>query len=85
VIGAVEDIDAAVHHTIQSAFLSAGQRCTCARRIFVPQGAHGERFRAPGRRYVENHRRRVRRRSAAVHGRGDLGARPRSWSTRRRG
>lgn len=44
VIGEVEDIDAAVHHTIQSAFLSAGQRCTCARRIFVPQGAFGDRF-----------------------------------------
>ncbi|CAN0619636.1 aldehyde dehydrogenase [Burkholderia multivorans] len=44
VIGEVEDIDAAVHHTIQSAFLSAGQRCTCARRIFVPQGAQGDRF-----------------------------------------
>ncbi len=44
VIGEVEDLDAAVHHTIQSAFLSAGQRCTCARRIFVPEGARGERF-----------------------------------------
>ncbi|WP_241339009.1 succinylglutamate-semialdehyde dehydrogenase, partial [Burkholderia cenocepacia] len=44
VIGEVEDVDAAVHHTIQSAFLSAGQRCTCARRIFVPQGAFGDRF-----------------------------------------
>ncbi|NIF67404.1 succinylglutamate-semialdehyde dehydrogenase, partial [Burkholderia sp. Cy-647] len=44
VIGEVADLDAAVHHTIQSAFLSAGQRCTCARRIFVPEGAHGERF-----------------------------------------
>ena len=44
VIGEVADLDAAVHHTIQSAFLSAGQRCTCARRIFVPEGADGERF-----------------------------------------
>lgn len=44
VIGEVEDLDAAVHHTIQSAYLSAGQRCTCARRIFVPHGAFGERF-----------------------------------------
>jgi succinylglutamic semialdehyde dehydrogenase len=44
VIGEVEDLDAAVHHTIQSAFLSAGQRCTCARRILVPQGAFGDRF-----------------------------------------
>jgi succinylglutamic semialdehyde dehydrogenase len=44
VIAPVEDIDAAVHHTIQSAFLSAGQRCTCARRILVPTGAYGDRF-----------------------------------------
>ncbi|WP_186065589.1 succinylglutamate-semialdehyde dehydrogenase [Burkholderia gladioli] len=50
VIGDVADLDAAVHHTIQSAFLSAGQRCTCARRIFVPEGADGERFLA---RFVE--------------------------------
>jgi succinylglutamic semialdehyde dehydrogenase len=44
VVAAVEDIDAAVHHTIQSAFLSAGQRCTCARRLFVPDDAFGDRF-----------------------------------------
>ncbi|PZR40505.1 succinylglutamate-semialdehyde dehydrogenase [Paraburkholderia fungorum] len=44
VIGPVADVDAAVHHTIQSAFLSAGQRCTCARRIFVPNDAFGDRF-----------------------------------------
>ncbi len=44
VVAQVEDIDAAVHHTIQSAFLSAGQRCTCARRLFVPDDAFGERF-----------------------------------------
>jgi succinylglutamic semialdehyde dehydrogenase len=44
VVAEVKDVDAAVHHTIQSAFLSAGQRCTCARRIFVPQGEFGERF-----------------------------------------
>src|SRR5579863_1837104 len=50
VIGPVADLDAAVHHTIQSAFLSAGQRCTCARRIFVPNDAFGERYLA---RFVE--------------------------------
>ncbi len=44
VVAEVEDLDAAVHHTIQSAFLSAGQRCTCARRILVPRGAFGDRF-----------------------------------------
>ncbi|WP_321815736.1 MULTISPECIES: succinylglutamate-semialdehyde dehydrogenase [unclassified Paraburkholderia] len=44
VVAPVEDIDAAVHHAIQSAFLSAGQRCTCARRILVPSGEFGDRF-----------------------------------------
>jgi succinylglutamic semialdehyde dehydrogenase len=44
VVAEVADLDAAVHHTIQSAFLSAGQRCTCARRILVPSDAFGERF-----------------------------------------
>ncbi|BAK76960.1 succinylglutamic semialdehyde dehydrogenase [Pseudogulbenkiania sp. NH8B] len=38
------DLDAAVHHAIQSAFLSAGQRCTCARRMLVPHGEFGDRF-----------------------------------------
>ncbi|PMX76705.1 N-succinylglutamate 5-semialdehyde dehydrogenase, partial [Pseudomonas sp. MPR-R2A3] len=27
---------------IQSAFISAGQRCTCARRLLVPEGAWGD-------------------------------------------
>jgi len=44
VVAPVEDLDAAVHHTIQSAFLSAGQRCTCARRVLVPADAFGDRF-----------------------------------------
>jgi len=44
VVAPVADLDAAVHHAIQSAFLSAGQRCTCARRILVPAGAFGDRF-----------------------------------------
>jgi succinylglutamic semialdehyde dehydrogenase len=29
-------------HIVQSAFLSAGQRCTCARRLIVMQGAEGD-------------------------------------------
>jgi succinylglutamic semialdehyde dehydrogenase len=44
IVADVDDLDAAVHHTIQSAYLSAGQRCTCARRIFVPRGSFGDRF-----------------------------------------
>lgn len=39
-----KDSAAAVFHTIQSAYLSAGQRCTCARRLLVPVGSEGDRF-----------------------------------------
>lgn len=38
------DIDAAVNITLQSAFISAGQRCTCARRLLVRRGQQGDRF-----------------------------------------
>ena len=37
-----QDVRAAVYEIIQSAFLSAGQRCTCARRLLLPKGAHGD-------------------------------------------
>lgn len=36
------DLRAAVHEIIQSAFISAGQRCTCARRLLLPVGEHGD-------------------------------------------
>jgi succinylglutamic semialdehyde dehydrogenase len=42
VVDQVADINAAVYTIIQSAFISAGQRCTCARRLLVPQGAWGD-------------------------------------------
>ncbi|MBX6420465.1 MAG: succinylglutamate-semialdehyde dehydrogenase [Nevskia sp.] len=42
VVGQVAKPLAAVHEIIQSAFLSAGQRCTCARRLLVPHGAAGD-------------------------------------------
>lgn len=38
------DVDAAAYVTIQSAFLTAGQRCTCARRLIVPAGKSGDAF-----------------------------------------
>ncbi|NVK40581.1 MAG: succinylglutamate-semialdehyde dehydrogenase [Oceanospirillaceae bacterium] len=38
------DLRAAVLTTIQSAYLSAGQRCTCARRLLVPRSARGDAF-----------------------------------------
>lgn len=42
VVEEVADLDAAVYTIIQSAFISAGQRCTCARRLLVPVGAWGD-------------------------------------------
>ncbi|MGB1972449.1 MAG: succinylglutamate-semialdehyde dehydrogenase [Vibrio toranzoniae] len=36
------DVDATVYTIIQSAFISAGQRCTCARRLYVPIGEKGD-------------------------------------------
>lgn len=36
------DIEAAVYAIIQSAFLSAGQRCTCARRLYIATGKAGD-------------------------------------------
>jgi succinylglutamic semialdehyde dehydrogenase len=35
-------IDSAVYTIIQSAFISAGQRCTCARRLLLPVGERGD-------------------------------------------
>lgn len=36
------DLDATVYTIIQSAFISAGQRCTCARRLYIPVGEKGD-------------------------------------------
>lgn len=44
IIGEVSDLKAAVHETIQSAYITSGQRCTCARRMFVPEGEQGDAF-----------------------------------------
>jgi succinylglutamic semialdehyde dehydrogenase len=44
VVWGVIDIDAAVHHTVMSAFVSAGQRCTCARRLIVEDSPQGDAF-----------------------------------------
>ncbi|WP_258405501.1 succinylglutamate-semialdehyde dehydrogenase [Shewanella sp. FJAT-52076] len=38
----VVNVDAAVHDIIQSAFISSGQRCTCARRLFIKKDANGD-------------------------------------------
>ncbi|MEH6473478.1 MAG: succinylglutamate-semialdehyde dehydrogenase [Halopseudomonas sp.] len=44
IVDRVADTKAAIHDTLQSAYITAGQRCTCARRLLVPQGAEGDRF-----------------------------------------
>ncbi|CAM4043788.1 succinylglutamate-semialdehyde dehydrogenase [Vreelandella rituensis] len=44
VIKDVPDQRAAVLTILQSAFLSGGQRCTCARRLIVPEGEVGDRL-----------------------------------------
>ncbi len=38
------DLKGALHHTLFSAFVSAGQRCTCSRRVIVPVGTEGDEF-----------------------------------------
>jgi succinylglutamic semialdehyde dehydrogenase len=49
IVGQIDAVDsaggrAALHDVVQSAWLSSGQRCTCARRLFVPRGAAGDAF-----------------------------------------
>jgi succinylglutamic semialdehyde dehydrogenase len=42
VVDEVQDMKAAILTIIQSAYISAGQRCTCARRLIVPKGSWGD-------------------------------------------
>ncbi|QYK04639.1 succinylglutamate-semialdehyde dehydrogenase [Shewanella zhangzhouensis] len=44
IIKGVSDTRAAIHDIIQSAFISSGQRCTCARRLYVAKGAEGDKL-----------------------------------------
>lgn len=44
VVEEAEDLEAAVVHTLLSAYITAGQRCTCARRLIVRRGEFGDRF-----------------------------------------
>jgi len=44
IVTQVADIKGAVYHTLQSAFITAGQRCTCARRLIIPEGPVGDEF-----------------------------------------
>jgi succinylglutamic semialdehyde dehydrogenase len=42
IVKGVNDIDAAVHDIIQSAFITSGQRCTCARKLFLANDSQGD-------------------------------------------
>jgi len=42
VIGNISDMEAAAYLIIQSAFITAGQRCTCARRLVIPNDTLGD-------------------------------------------
>jgi succinylglutamic semialdehyde dehydrogenase len=42
VVWDTRDIDAAVYHIIQSAFITSGQRCVCARRLIIPDDDFGD-------------------------------------------
>jgi succinylglutamic semialdehyde dehydrogenase len=42
IVTTVDDVKAAVHDIIQSAFITAGQRCTCARKLFLPATPAGD-------------------------------------------
>jgi succinylglutamic semialdehyde dehydrogenase len=44
IVGNLADTRAALHDVVQSAYLSSGQRCTCARRLFVKNDAAGDAF-----------------------------------------
>lgn len=44
VIDEVTDLQAAVYHTLLSTIITAGQRCTCARRVIIPDSAQGDEF-----------------------------------------
>jgi succinylglutamic semialdehyde dehydrogenase len=40
----LKDLNTAVYYTLLSTFLTAGQRCTCARRIIIPNSKEGNEF-----------------------------------------
>ena len=44
IVHEASDLNAAAYHTIQSAYITAGQRCTAARRLIVPRGDAGDAF-----------------------------------------
>jgi len=41
IVNGVSEIDGVVHDILQSAFVTTGQRCTCARRVFIEDNQQG--------------------------------------------
>lgn len=44
IIDDISNVQAAVYHTLLSSYLTAGQRCTCARRLMIPNTPKGDEF-----------------------------------------
>jgi succinylglutamic semialdehyde dehydrogenase len=44
VIDEISNLDAAVYQTILSTLITSGQRCTCARRVMIPNSHQGDEF-----------------------------------------
>ena len=44
IVGEVNDLPSAAYTTIQSAYITSGQRCSCARRLLVPDTTQGNYF-----------------------------------------
>ena len=44
VIDEVSDVNAAIYQTLLSTIITSGQRCTCARRVMIPNSHHGDEF-----------------------------------------
>jgi succinylglutamic semialdehyde dehydrogenase len=42
VVWGCSDLDAAAYTIVLSAYITAGQRCTCARRLIIPRGEEGD-------------------------------------------
>ena len=44
IVSQVSDVKGAVYHSLHSAFVTAGQRCTCARRLILPKSDIADEF-----------------------------------------
>lgn len=44
IVDNIQNYSAAVYHTLLSSFITAGQRCSCARRLLIPNHSGGDKF-----------------------------------------